>query len=444
MKWIHEANGRRTFGPGLLLAMAAAMIMAGCSDLLDVENPNQLVQEDLETPAAAGALANGALATVTSAFGNMTLIHGAASDELQFVGSRDAWVQLQEGDLRDPANEFTDGAWPSVNQGRWMADEAVRLLQEFDDQGFLADRTVLARSRLYSAMIYTQVADLWEDFVISDRIEAGPPIGSENMRQMYDQAVQNLDAALPIAQEAGALELQARILAQRARTKHARGVWDLMNPPGSVPGNPLVHDPGAVSDAQAALAMVDEDWKFRLTFSSATVSNAWGGWVNERLELRVSDPYVIPGEEDKTVASIRLEDPIDGVPDPALADIVFEAVGARNFTPVTVVSARELHLILAESALAQNDMGGFTTHINAVRSRDGLTPFTGQMDALELLQHTRRTNLFNTGRRLMDHYRFGEPSFLWRSGQEAVTRPGTLFPITSIERRSNCHILGTC
>ena len=429
---------------GWILGLAVAVAAAGCGDLLDVENPNQLVQEDLQSPAAAGALANGAVATVTHALGWMTLVHGSASDELQFVGSRNAWIQLEEGNLHDPANEFTDQAWPSVTRGRWMADEAVRLLKEFDADGLLANRVLLARSQLYSAVIYAAIADMWEDFALSDRIQAAPPLGRTNMVQLYDQAITNLTEALAIADAAGNNELRAQILAQRARTHHARAVWGLVVPGQSTPADPWVNDGQAVADAQAALALVDDSWRFRVTFSSGTVANNWGAWVNERLELRVSDPYVFPEpEEGKTVEAIRLEDPIDGIPDPALETIVMEAVEERQYNPVTVVSARELHLILAEAGLA----GGapdFATHINAVRDLDGLTPFTGQMDEDDLLMHMRRVNLFNTGRRLMDHYRYGEPSFSWVSGSRALATPGTLFPITDIERRSNCHILGTC
>jgi hypothetical protein len=47
-----------------------------------------------------------------------------------------------------------------------------------------------------------------------------------------------------------------------------------------------------------------------------------------------------------------LEDPIDAVPDPALTIIIEEATTARNWPPLTIVSARELLLILAEAELA--------------------------------------------------------------------------------------------
>lgn len=427
-----------------ILPLALLVGVAGCDGLLDVENPNSLVQEDLESPAAAGALVNGALATVSRAWGHMTLLHASASDELQFTGSRNAWIQLQQGGLRDASNEFTDAAWPFITEGRWMADEAIRQLTIFDQEQLLANRSLLARAYLYSGMIYTQVADLWEDFVISDRIEAGAPLGPGNMVSLYDQAISRLDQGLEIAQAEGNSSLANTIRAQRARTYHARAVRSTFTPAGSTPTDPLINDAQAVADAQAVLATVEGGWRFQLGYSSATVSNEWGQWVNERLELRPSDLYVSPTADDKQVEAVTLLDPIDEVVSPIAREIITDAAGARQYGSITVVSARELRLILAEAALATGDEEGFTNEINHLRAMDGLTPYAGQVDAVELLKHSRKASLYLTGRRLADHYRFGTQSFLWSSSQEAATRPGTLFPIAQVERRANCYILGTC
>lgn len=421
------------------------LTLTACDSLLDVQNPNSLVQDDLETPASAAALANGALSTVARGAGEAVMLHSAASDELVFTGSRDAWIQLQIGDLRDAANEFSDAAWPFVTEGRWMADEAVRLLEGFDQEGTLTNRALLARAHLYSAIMRTYIADFWEDFVFSDRQDTGAPIGEGNMLGLYDNAIAGLTSGLAIAQSVGDEALEAAILAQRARTRHARAVRAKFTPAGTTAAEPLINDAGANSDALAALALVADSWQYRFLYSSATVSNSWGGWVNERLELRPSDDYVVATANNKQVESIRLEDPIDAVPDPALSAIIDEAVVARNWPPLTVVSARELLLILAEAELLANgDTGVFRGYINRVRALDGVTAYSGQIPALEILQHQRMAGLYFTGRRLGDHYRFGTTSSLWGSNTSASTRPGTLFPIAQIERTSNCFLVGTC
>ncbi|MEX2467339.1 MAG: hypothetical protein WD995_10545 [Gemmatimonadota bacterium] len=420
------------------------LTLTACDGLLDVENPNSLVQEDLESPASAAALANGALATVQDGVAEAVLLHAAASDELVFTGSRDAWIQLTDGDLRDPANEFSDAAWPDVSEGRWMADEAVRLLSEFDADGVLDNRDLLARAHLYSAIMRTYIADMWEDFVFSDRRDAQPPIGEANMLGLYDDAIASLGSALTIAQATGNTALQAEILGQRARTRHARAVREKFTPAGSTPAEPLVNDAGVNADAEATLALVEDSWQFRFIYDPTTVANAWGGWVNERLEMRPSDSYVVPTENDKAVESIRLEDPIDGVPDPALADIINTATEARNWPPLTIVSARELLLILAEAELLANGAtGDFEDYINRVRDLDDVSDYTGQIPAVDILRHQRMAGLYLTGRRLADHYRFGTVSPLWNPNASASTRPGTLFPIAQIERTSNCHLIGT-
>ena len=428
--------------PAGLGALVGVLTLTACSGLLDVENPNSLLQEDLETPSSAGALANGALSTVAQAAGQAIMLHAAASDELVFTGSRDAWIQLQSGDLQDAANEFSDAAWPFVTEGRWMADEAVRLLEQFDAEGNLDEPDYLARAKLYSAIMRTMIADLWEDFVISDRREEQPPVGPANMLGFYDYAETQLTEALAVTSTEA---LEAQILAQRARTRHARAVREKITPAGSTPADPLVNDAGANADALAALALVEDSWQYRFTYSSSTVDNAWGGWVNERLELRPSDDYVDATDNNKEVESVTLMDPIDNVVDPALNAIITEAIAARDWPPLTIVSARELLLILAEAELAANgDTGTFRGYINRIRDLDGLSDYTGQVDAEDLLRHHRMGGLYLTGRRLNDHYRWGTTSSLWNPNASASTRPGTLFPVAQIERTSNCYIVGTC
>ncbi len=73
---------------------------------------------------------------------------------------------------------------------------------------------------------------------------------------------------------------------------------------------------------------------------------------------------------------------------------------------------------------------------------DGLTPYSGQMDAMALLQHERRINTFAMGLRLSDMYRFGVTDPKWQSVSDAIKAPGTLLPITLVEVRANCYLNG--
>ena len=119
-----------------LVAVSLVTMMA-CSDPLEVENPNSLLEEDLEDPTAAGALANGAQATLSRAIGFMYGPYTTATDEGTWIGSRDAWNQLNKGAMGDPNNEFVDAAWPFATEARFMADFAITKLVALQASGEL-------------------------------------------------------------------------------------------------------------------------------------------------------------------------------------------------------------------------------------------------------------------------------------------------------------------
>jgi hypothetical protein len=75
-----------------------------------------------------------------------------------------------------------------------------------------------------------------------------------------------------------------------------------------------------------------------------------------------------------------------------------------------------------------------------VRSLAGLTPWSGQIPAIDMLKHERRTALFVTGVRLLDMYRFDISDPLWHANSDVVEEPGTLLPITCIEANSNPEV----
>ena len=448
-----RSTGRGRARGAPLLALWLALGTVGCDNLVQVENPNNVRGEDLENPTAAGSIANGALYSVSAGYTAMLAPYSTVTDEVTWVGSRDSWGELMEGFPGSAFNEFNDGAFPYIAEGRWMADEAVKLLEGFDASGDLAafaERTDLARSYLYAAMAYVFIGDWLDDFALSDRREAAPPIGEAGMSVMYTTAIGYLDKGLVIAQAEGDSDLELDILAMRARAKHALAVWGLVGTrPISTANNGMVSDAGAVADAQAALAMDGSDWRFQFLYSAGTVdveSLADGGiqWqVSSRLELSLGPNFFVFNADGKRVDAPALNDPIAGTADPVLQDFLDAFPTGDSYSPLTVLSAREMHLIIAESEFATSgDNTAFRTAINDVRDFDGLPDYTGQpgVSALDLLRHMRSVNLYLQGRRLSDLYRWGLTSPQWQANSTAVTDPGTFLPITRIEIESNCHI----
>ncbi len=444
----------------LLSTVSLVVLGAGCSSLLDVKNPNNVNEGDLNNPAVAAALANGALSATARAWGNVLTPYSEATDELTWIGSRDAWGDLDEGYLTGITNEFVDAAFPQVAQARWLSDEAIKRLRAFDSAGTLQNRGNLARSYLYGAIAYVMIGDMFNDFPIgSDHQVAAPPLGPANMAQVYDTAIAYTTRGIAIAQASADTSTELNLTAMRARARHAKVVWQKLNPfTAATLANPLVNDAAAVTDATRALLLAtgNADWKYQFQYSSETISTGIGFEVNQRLESRFGDLYIVPTSDNKRVlgcdstigCQIRLRELINPVPDPVLTKTISDFVAGVQYGSLTVVSAREMYLILAESRLAQNDSVGAATFINSIRLLNGLTPYdplnAAHPRALAMLQHERRVNLFLQGRRLADEYRFGVPADKWPANAEAVLQPGTVFPITNIEILANCHIQQTC
>lgn len=428
---MNNIKNRKSF----LGALCGSLLLVGCG-LLDVDNPNALVQADFEKITAAAAAVNGSQATVARGVGSIYASFSTVGDEITWIGSRDAWNELDQGKPDNTGNEFVDGSFPSIAQARWMSNSVVTLMEghlaeQPGDPSLTAD---LARANLYAGVAYSTIAQLFDDFAFSDRTEPGPLLGPDGMRGVFDEAISYFTAAM-----ANGGMTATRAQAARAQAYHQRAIWDMLNPAGSAPANPLVSDASANSDAEAVLASIGgTDWEYRFAYSNSTVSNNLAFQVNERGELQIGPDYVTRNNKDEITGHI-LMDPIEGALDVRYKARVDEFLANGEFSPVTVVSERGLRLILAEAALAGGNEAGFAEAINMVRAMDDLTPYSGQVPAMDMLQHERRVNLFLQFKRLQDHYRFGATSSNWLSGSVAETTPGTMLPITRVEILANCH-----
>lgn len=418
-----------------LLFVGLIVTITGC-DILNVDNPNSLIEEDLDNPAAAPSIANGAEATLTNALGDLLAPYSTATDELTWIGTRDGWQELDQGMVDNPINEFTDEAFTSISESRWTADNAISRLEAFREEGTLQSTLPLIRSYLYGAVNYLSIAASFDDVVIGDRQEPAPAIGEGNMDQLYQTAIGYLNNGLELVQVGS--EWEARLLAIRARAHYEEALWNKLNP-DIASGDPLVQSTDAVNDAVEALAIIQDgsDWNYPLGVSSQTPTNNMAFQVNERLELRIGNTFVEPTSDNTKAESVSLEDPIDEIPAPFLEAEINAFVEDNEYADITIVSARELHLIIAEDALARNDNQTFELAINDLRALDGLTAYHGQVRALDLLQHSRQVNLFLQGRRLADLYRFGQTSPEWNLNR---VEEGTFFPITITEIRANPNL----
>ena len=357
------------------ILIASIIMFLGCS--LDANNPNNLLEEQLGVSAFT-PMVNGLEGVTVRAYGNILAPYSVASDEMIWIGSRDAWQQLNFGNVDNINNEFVDAAFFYVAEARYWADDVIARGEEFSTSNAFTskNRTDLARAYWYGAITYIVIADMFDDFVVgSAKTEAAPPVGASNMGSLYDVAIGYLNKA--IALNAG---LISELKATKARAEFSKGVWAKVNPVNT--SAPLVSAASAAALAAEALAALGDDFSVTLDTSGSAPDTIGGldiaGEVNGRLEMRLSDAYVISSDAKRPDAytdgnpatTISLLDPIDNIPDPALYKHVASFTTAQLYPKYPVVSGREMHLIIAENALANGDNATFTAHINKIRALD--------------------------------------------------------------------------
>lgn len=436
---------RRT--PRAMVLVALTMVSACTIFDTDIKNPNAVEEGALTDPASASILAIGLTNGLTRAFSSVYGPYAVASDELTWVGSRENWGFLDDGDVSRPDNEYTDAAYPFLSEVRWNANYVIDKLETYEKEGRLPSRLDLARTYLMAGITYLSIAEMYDDFVISsDRTTAGEPVGEANMIALFDSASTYFGKALTIATAINNNDMRSQALGLRARTKFSKAVWRTLKPARATPANPLINDAEANTDATAALALMTGNYRFRLTpGTSNTGTNNWGSEMNSRQEIRAGSEYINPDPARNNLtpiagaAGIKLRDPVTGLADPVTARNIDECcrVSTGLQIGVTVTSAKEMHLILAEAALAGGNATEFRTRINAVRAFDALPAWDGVTPvARDMLIHSRRVNLFLQGRRLHDLYRFGIKADKWLPTSVA-SRKACFFPIARIERQSN-------
>ena len=192
---VHVAARRS--GRTIVLGLAA-LAMAGCKNMLDVDNPNNVTPGALEEPTAASAIVNGAINIAANALSSLFNAYNIISDETFQTGSRDDYRLLDTGGIEINTNEYLQASYLVAMRGRWMAEQAIAQVGKFDADGRLADRQLLAKAYLMGAVSYDGLANIFDDVAISDRTTAGKNLGEANMVQLYDSALKWLDAGAAV------------------------------------------------------------------------------------------------------------------------------------------------------------------------------------------------------------------------------------------------------
>lgn len=221
-----------------LVAILAALVGASACDLLlEVENPNTLSSDALESEDALPILVDGAYGDLQNALDGLVFAVGLASDELVAAGTIGRFHDLDDREIPASNIEVTV-LFARLSTARFSAEAAAGAIERV-----LGERAgtspLLGEALTYAGYARLLLADTFCEITI----DGGAPLSPA---EVYASAQETFDRAIEAAQRSGPASVLDLARTGRARVRLARG--DLA---------------GAASDAEA----VARDFEFALEFS---------------------------------------------------------------------------------------------------------------------------------------------------------------------------------
>ena len=402
------------------LALAAALALGACGDLFEVDNPVDILEEDLQDPAVLDALSNSAEGAVSRAYDLAVQYGELPGDGAIHVSTNQGNLALDRGILAE-FNERAEDTYNELAAARWAATEVTRRLEELVDDP--TSNAAVARSYFWDAVARITLADLYEE-VPFDGGPPNPPVA------VYEMAIDLLQNAANIAQAAEEEDLAAAswgTIARAYRSIHFERDGDLS---------------AFQQAAEAARRSLEIAPRFRMDLRFAVPGSGnglFGAWQAE-VQYDVMDPEY----------ANRL-DPVSGTRDPRIQHSDFSGListfGDSIFTQlkyddrssdIRASSWQESALILAEYNLLTGDLAQAASYLNMVRTAAGLPDFTATTEAevRDQLLYERSTEFWLELRRWQDMRYYGIIPERWSPAmqQAGVERR---FPVSLRERLSN-------
>lgn len=383
--------GRKARLRGIATLAAALLVLAGCDGLFEVDNPTNILDEDLTDPQLLDAIANTPQGALSLSYDFAVTWAELVGDAGFHASTRTSRLELDEGTMGS-WNETYEQVYNDMSAGRWMADDATRRLEELLPNPQI-DRRV-GEAYFWTAIARITLADLFEEVTF----DGGPPV---TPRQVIRDAIERLEIAAQISGAAGDANYQAAALGSLARAYRSLYFEELHYGSGA--------DPQLFQQAEAyalqALS-VRGDFRVDIGYSPPGSSNAvYAAYSTGNIYDNMDPRYA------------NRIDPVGGGRDPRIqhrplltiatnGKEVYEQLKYDSHdSDIPVSRWQEAELIIAEHRYMQNDYAGAVARINNVRAAAGLPDFSSN-DPAEIwdqLMYERETEFWLELRRWQDH-----------------------------------------
>ena len=373
-----------------LVAIAAAAITTAC-DPLDVVTTSRIPAENIEVPANAQLLVDGAIADFECAFASYVVQGGVTGEELIYAQQtadrtpNDA-RRLANTDVRYATNGCTAlGVYGPLQTSRNSAETALRYLNEWTDAEVPVNRqNLIAISSFYAGYSLVLLGEGFCEMAISSidpktrNVTYGGLIQPDSVLRL---AIVRFTEAIAAAQAASPVNttIQNASYVGRARAKLRLGDYS-----------------GAAADA----ALVPAGFVFNATYSDAVARRNNLVFGDNSQNIRTSSvgaPY-------RTMGDTRV--PVTNTTSTSATGIThsYQTKYGALGTSIPLATYEEAQLIIAENHIRTPNLAAALPIVNASRARGGQGVFAGvtQADYLNELVDQRRRELFLESHHLGD------------------------------------------
>jgi hypothetical protein len=393
------ARSRRTVAVVVLGALSAAACRS-TDEILSVTDPDIINPGNVASAAGANAVRLGALARLnaaTSGVESLFLLGGLFADEWN---NGDSFIARQEIDQRviTIENSFLTTANRNIHRARLSAEQAIRLLEEYD---LSAPKANIAEMFYVEAYLENLMAEHYcNGIIISSVVDGAEQYGSPLMfTAVFERALAHADSGLALITGATAADLKIKYALQVTKGR-------------------ILVNLGRHADAATAVTGVPTSFVYQTFHSTTTNDNQMWAFNNSARRYSVSNNEGTNGLNFATATDPRL--PIcqggDAVcktigvtsttRDDLTGPLYIQRIWPARDASVTIVGGIEARMIEAEAQLKSGQSAAALATLNAARSTvTGLVPLTDAgTDAARVNQLFRERAfwMFSTGHRTGD------------------------------------------
>jgi starch-binding outer membrane protein, SusD/RagB family len=196
------------------LALAAAVGLAACSDVLTVTNPGPIADAALQTPEAVPGFVAGMSGDLSNALDELVRITGIASDELAHGGSYTGEGLWYRGIIRA---EDIDGQWSLMQRARWVSENGITRIKALPGYVYDTDPAA-ARANLLAGFANRLLGENACSAVFD-----GGPVESDSAH--FQRAQTYFTEAIRIAQAKNVVDVLTAAYGGRASVRASLGDW---------------------------------------------------------------------------------------------------------------------------------------------------------------------------------------------------------------------------